>query len=55
MDRTNEQPLYELEGISKSFGHVQALKDIALKVYKGEIIGLVGDNGAGKIHPDQDP
>jgi simple sugar transport system ATP-binding protein len=48
MNRTNQEPLYELEGISKSFGHVQALKDIALKVYKGEIIGLVGDNGAGK-------
>jgi simple sugar transport system ATP-binding protein len=48
MNRTNEEPLYELEGISKSFGHVQALKDIALKVYPGEIIGLVGDNGAGK-------
>jgi len=48
MNRTNEEPLYELEGISKSFGPVQALKDIALKVYKGEIIGLVGDNGAGK-------
>jgi ABC-type sugar transport system ATPase subunit len=48
MNRTNEEPLYEFEGISKSFGHVQALKEIDLKVYKGEIIGLVGDNGAGK-------
>jgi simple sugar transport system ATP-binding protein len=43
-----EAPLYELQGISKSFGHVEALKDVDVQVYKGEIIGLVGDNGAGK-------
>ena len=42
------KPLYELEGISKSFGHVEALKDVDMQIYKGEIIGLVGDNGAGK-------
>lgn len=46
MDR--EAPLYEIQGISKSFGHVEALKDVDVQVYKGEIIGLVGDNGAGK-------
>jgi simple sugar transport system ATP-binding protein len=42
------EPLYELEGISKSFGHVEALKNVDMQIYKGEIIGLVGDNGAGK-------
>jgi simple sugar transport system ATP-binding protein len=41
-------PLYELRGISKSFGHVQALKDVDMSIYEGEIVGLVGDNGAGK-------
>ena len=43
-----EAPLYEIQGISKSFGHVEALKDVDVQLYKGEIIGLVGDNGAGK-------
>jgi simple sugar transport system ATP-binding protein len=43
-----ETPVYELRGISKSFGHVEALKDVDIEVYRGEIIGLVGDNGAGK-------
>jgi simple sugar transport system ATP-binding protein len=41
-------PLYRLEGITKSFGHVEALRDVDIDVNKGEIIGLVGDNGAGK-------
>jgi simple sugar transport system ATP-binding protein len=44
----NSKPLYELEGISKSFGHVEALKDVDMRIFEGEIIGLVGDNGAGK-------
>jgi simple sugar transport system ATP-binding protein len=42
------KPLYELKGISKSFGHVEALKDVDMQIFEGEIIGLVGDNGAGK-------
>jgi simple sugar transport system ATP-binding protein len=42
------EPLYQLEGISKSFGRVQALKGVDMSVYEGEIVGLVGDNGAGK-------
>ncbi len=38
----------ELKGISKSFGSVQANKDVNLKIYKGTIHGIVGENGAGK-------
>ncbi len=38
----------ELRGISKSFGPVQANKDISLQVAKGTIHGIVGENGAGK-------
>src|SRR6056297_1469956 len=39
---------FHVEGISKSFRHVQALKDVSLAVDHGEVIGLVGENGAGK-------
>ena len=48
MTERNGQPIYELERLSKSFGHVDALKGVNMSVYSGEVIGLVGDNGAGK-------
>src|SRR5687768_15528394 len=35
-------------GVSKSFGHVQALRGVDFDVPAGSITGLVGDNGAGK-------
>ena len=37
-----------MRDISKAFGAVQALKDVDLMLYPGEILGLVGDNSAGK-------
>jgi D-xylose transport system ATP-binding protein len=42
------QPLLELRGVNKSFGAVQVLHDVSLKVYPGQVTALVGDNGAGK-------
>ncbi|MDO5647198.1 ABC transporter ATP-binding protein [Paracoccus sp. (in: a-proteobacteria)] len=38
----------ELRGISKSFGPVQANKNINLRVPRGTIHGIIGENGAGK-------
>jgi ABC-type sugar transport system ATPase subunit len=37
-----------MEGISKAFPGVQALKDVTFEVGQGEIHALVGENGAGK-------
>jgi D-xylose transport system ATP-binding protein len=37
-----------LEGVSKSFGPVQALQEVDFEVRAGEVLALVGDNGAGK-------
>lgn len=48
MPEKNEGPLLELKGIRKSFGAVQALDGVDFEVYPGEVVGLVGDNGAGK-------
>lgn len=42
------QVLLRLDKISKRFPGVQALCEISLEIYAGEIFGLVGENGAGK-------
>ncbi|HKJ60826.1 MAG TPA: ATP-binding cassette domain-containing protein [Hyphomicrobiales bacterium] len=41
-------PIIEMQRINKSFGAVRALIDVDLRLYPGEILGLVGDNSAGK-------
>ncbi len=45
---TAAAPLLELVGVSKSFGGVEALRDVDFSLRAGEIHGLVGENGAGK-------
>ena len=35
-------------GVSKRFGHVEALRDATVMVYPGQITAIFGDNGAGK-------
>jgi ABC-type sugar transport system ATPase subunit len=40
--------LLRAEAINKNFGAVVALEDVTLQIPRGEITGLVGDNGAGK-------
>ncbi len=42
------EPVVSMRAISKSFGHVQALRNVDLDLYRGEVVALVGDNGAGK-------
>lgn len=41
-------PLFSLREISKEFGHVKALENVNFDIRAGEVLGLVGDNGAGK-------
>ena len=40
--------ILELQKISKSFGLVQANKNIDLQIEAGTIHGIIGENGAGK-------
>lgn len=40
--------ILEIEKLSKSFGKNHVLKDINLKVKRGTVMGLMGENGAGK-------
>ena len=41
-------PILEMEGVGKSYGNVQALRGINLRVRQGEVTCVLGDNGAGK-------
>jgi ABC-type sugar transport system ATPase subunit len=42
------KPFLQVESISKSFPGVQALTDVSVEFYGGEVHALVGENGAGK-------
>lgn len=42
------QPVLELRQVSKSFPGVKALDKVSLAIGKGEVLGLIGENGAGK-------
>jgi len=46
--RVAEIPLIEMRSISKSFGAVKALERVDLELNHQEVLGLVGDNAAGK-------
>jgi ribose transport system ATP-binding protein len=46
--REDRSPILELQGITKSFGGVEALRGVDFALSPGEIHGLVGENGAGK-------
>ena len=61
--RNMSKTAIELRGITKRFGSVVANHNVNLKVYKGEILSLLGENGSGKTtlmnmisgiyHPDE--
>src|ERR1700689_1075719 len=42
------QPAILVEGLTKSFGEVHALRGIDLSVPRGTVLGVLGPNGAGK-------
>jgi simple sugar transport system ATP-binding protein len=45
---TDDTPIVEMRAIKKSFGAVQALRGVDLTLRQNEVLGLVGDNAAGK-------
>ena len=40
--------LLEINHMKKSFGEVEVLKDISMKVEEGEVFGIIGPSGSGK-------
>jgi len=41
-------PVLAVRHGQKRFGAVHALKDVSIEAYRGEVLALLGDNGAGK-------
>jgi len=44
----NEQPVIDIQNLSRRFGSKLALDDVSLEIPSGIVMGLVGENGAGK-------
>ena len=42
------EPLLSVQSATKRFGDVVALDSVDLDIHQGDIVGLVGSNGAGK-------
>jgi D-xylose transport system ATP-binding protein len=47
VDRTGT-PLVELKNMRKAFGGIRAVDDVSFDLYPGEVMGVLGHNGAGK-------
>ena len=45
---TKQQPLVEMRNIEKRFGGVHAVKNVSIDLMPGEVVGILGHNGAGK-------
>lgn len=44
----NPQPLVEMDKIVKTFGGLHAIKGVSTDLFSGEVVGVLGHNGAGK-------
>lgn len=45
---STQEPAIVIEGLAKTYGRIQAVRDISMSVERGEIFGFLGPNGAGK-------
>lgn len=41
-------PLVEMRNICKHFGGIEAVRDVSINLFPGEVVGILGHNGAGK-------
>ena len=43
-----QKPFVQISGLTKRFGHIPAVDDVSLDVYKGELFAILGGSGSGK-------
>lgn len=48
MSESSNQPMLAVKNLNVFYGSIHAIKDISFEVYQGEIVTLIGANGAGK-------
>jgi branched-chain amino acid transport system ATP-binding protein len=48
MTTMNDGPFFKLDDVSVSYGPIEALRHVTLEVHEGEVVCLIGANGAGK-------
>ena len=41
-------PLLSLRAVTKTYGAIVSVRNVDLDIFPGEVVGLIGDNGAGK-------
>ncbi len=51
----NPDAILRARRMGKSFGAARVLQDVSLDLKPGEILAVVGENGAGKSASDEDP
>jgi ABC-2 type transport system ATP-binding protein len=42
------ETVLQIDGVSKAYGKVKALKEVSLTIPKGSVFGILGPNGSGK-------
>jgi ABC-type sugar transport system ATPase subunit len=47
-EKVDRQPLLSVHNLVKTFGAVRAVDGVSLDIYPKEVVGIIGDNGAGK-------
>lgn len=48
LPRVSGEPVASLEGVSKNYGDIRALRSLTFTVGRGQVVALLGPNGAGK-------